>query len=233
MSLARITLLIVQAACNQQACTPPNPTPSKGRYHTDELYILQIAPLIFKIHQCTLWFCTMFEILYYLSTIVPSYLPLPIPTTSLVCPIAPPNAVHLTPLFVIGVFAVALGAYIRIDCFYTLGKLFTFDLTVNSDHKLVTSRFYGYVRHPAYTGSLLLIAGLTFSHLTSGSWLTACGPLRNPALAFVVSTLWWIWSLCVVFSRADAEDKMMQKLFKSEWETYAVQVPWWLFPGLI
>lgn len=129
--------------------------------------------------------------------------------------------------------AVVLGTYIRLDCFRTLGQLFTFDLTVLPEHKLVTSRFYAYVRHPAYTGSILLVAGLAFSHLTEGSWMTECGPLRIPGASIVVWALWWTWTLSVGVSRAEAEDKQMKKLFKTEWETYAANVPWWFFPGLI
>ena len=50
MSLARVMLLAIQATCNHLACTLPNPTPSaKGRYHMDELYILQVGPLIYSV----------------------------------------------------------------------------------------------------------------------------------------------------------------------------------------
>lgn len=49
MSISRVALVLIQAFANQLACTPPNPTPPKGRYHTDEIYILQIAPFIFKV----------------------------------------------------------------------------------------------------------------------------------------------------------------------------------------
>lgn len=156
--------------------------------------------------------------------------------TDLICPASPvagSSALHLTPSFVIGVVAVVLGAYIRLDCFKTLGQLFTFDLTIHPEHRLVTSRFYGHVRHPAYTGSLMLVFGLAFSHLTRGSWLTECGPLRSERAALVVWAVWWLWTFCVGISRADAEDKQMQKLFKEEWEAYAIAVPWWFFPGII
>ncbi|KAF8828312.1 hypothetical protein HHX47_DHR4000930 [Lentinula edodes] len=158
MSLARATLVIVQALTNHWACTPPNPTQQKSRYHTEELYILQIAPLVFK--------------------------------------------------------------------------LFTFDLTVHPEHRLVTSSFYAYVRHPAYTGSMLLVAGIAFSHLTEGSWLTECGPLKSNGSALVVWAAWWVWTLAVGVSRAEAEDKQMQKMFPGEWERYAENVAWWFFPGL-
>lgn len=61
MSLARATLVIVQALTNHWACTPPNPTQQKSRYHTEELYILQIAPLVFKVSCFIIYhsFCVM------------------------------------------------------------------------------------------------------------------------------------------------------------------------------
>ncbi|EAU92095.1 hypothetical protein CC1G_09616 [Coprinopsis cinerea okayama7 len=231
MSLTRVVLVLVQAFCNGLACTPPNPTSPKQRYHTEEMYILQIAPLIFKCHQIICWGCALFEVLHYLAAFfqLPTVLPA---ASSLVC-LAPQANIRLTPMFIIGVLSVVLGCYIRLDCFKTLGNMFTFDLTVHPEHRLVTNRFYSYVRHPAYTGSMMLVIGLAFSHLTRGSWLTECGPLRNRAAAIVVWAVWWLWTFCVGISRADAEDKQMRKLFEDEWTAYAQAVPWWFFPGLV
>ena len=243
MSLARVTLLTIQAASNHLACTLPNPTPStKGRYHMDELYILQVGPLIYKarlvlfnyhhhanrpanyqIHIFAVWLCLACEILCYIAAISPSF----------VHPLAPSTSLQINPLFLIGVLAVILGTYIRLDCFRTLGTFFTIDLAVHPQHKLVTSRFYAHVRHPSYMGSLLLVIGFSFSHLTQGSWVTSYGPLRIPGIALLVCALWWAWTLCVVIGRADAEDKMMRKLFGAEWEMYATQVPWSFFPGIM
>lgn len=120
---------------------------------------------------------------------------------------------------------------IRIRCFQELGHLFTFDLSIIPGHKLVTSGSYSYVRHPAYTGSLLIVAGIAFSHLTAGSLLVECSPL-----GFIGSTLlwaaWWIYALSVGISRAIAEDKELQKLFGSEWDAYAATTKSWFFPRL-
>ncbi|KIK56336.1 hypothetical protein GYMLUDRAFT_174366 [Collybiopsis luxurians FD-317 M1] len=231
MSALRVSLVVIQALANHWACTPPNPTSEKSRYHKEELYILQIAPLIFKIHMTILWICALFEILFYSSTLVPSTSLSPI-ASAVICPQTSDPRIRVTPMFMIGIVAVVLGSYIRLDCFRTLGQLFTFDLTIHPEHKLVTSRFYSYVRHPAYTGSMLLIAGLSFSHLMEGSWLTECGPLRPSSSAVIVCALWWLWTLAVGVSRAEAEDRQMQKLFADEWDKYASNVPWWFFPGL-
>lgn len=143
------------------------------------------------------------------------------------------NLIRVTPSLIIGFIAVVLGSYIRLDCFKALGQMFTFDLTIHPEHSLITNRFYAYVRHPAYTGSLLLVGGLTFSHLTKGSWLTECGPLTSSGWASFVWASWWLWTICVGVSRAQAEDLQMKKLFKDEWEVYATRVPWWFFPGII
>ncbi|THU94586.1 hypothetical protein K435DRAFT_819962 [Dendrothele bispora CBS 962.96] len=231
MSLSRACLVLIQAAANSFACTPPNPTQEKTRYHKEELYILQIAPLIFKIHMTIIWICAVFETLYFLSDFLSLSSLSPVAATA-ICPKTSNPHVHTSPIFLIGVVAVVLGTYIRLDCFKALGELFTFDLTVQPNHRLITSRFYGYVRHPAYTGSMLLIIGLALSHLTEGSWLTECGPLNAGGSAIVVWAAWWMWTLAVGVSRAAAEDKQMQKLFPGEWGKYAVSVPWWFFPGL-
>ncbi|KAG5640698.1 hypothetical protein DXG03_007484 [Asterophora parasitica] len=255
MSFPRVALVIAQALCNHLACTPPNPTSQKQRYHTEEHFVLQIAPFVFKCHQYLVWTCAFFETLFYLSTLslfptLPTILtsllslhpsltpstPLQSPTlTHLICPLPqtyPP--LSLTPLFTLGVLAVVLGTYIRLDCFRALGPLFTFDLTIHPAHTLITSRFYAHVRHPAYTGSMLVVAGLALSHLSSGAWMTSCGPLGVvPRAAGVVWAAWWVWTVAVGLSRAQAEDREMQRVFGKEWEAYARAVPWWFVPGIL
>lgn len=147
--------------------------------------------------------------------------------------ILPTNAIRATPVFILGVVISIIGSYIRLDCFQALGQMFTFDLTVHPEHSLITNRLYAYVRHPAYTGSMLLIIGLTISHLTDGSWLTECGPLTSHTTVLVIWAAGWFWTACVALSRAQAEDAQMRKLFKDEWKVYATNVPWWFVPGVL
>lgn len=128
-----------------------------------------------------------------------------------------------------------LGAIVRVECFRSLGELFTFDLTVHPDHKLVTTRFYGWVRHPSYTGSMMLVCGMALSHFTTGSWAAECAFGRGYGMyvMHVIWVLWWWWTASVGVSRARAEDKQMRILFSEEWDNWAAEVPWWFFPGLI
>ncbi|KAJ7172370.1 hypothetical protein C8R46DRAFT_894854 [Mycena filopes] len=230
MALVRVILICIQAGCNQMAFTPPNPSiaPGVSRFNTDEPYLLQIAPLIAKLHQKMVWISATFEILYYLFTLIT----LPV-SGSPVCVASHPD-IRLTPWFCLGWTAVVLGTYIRLDCFQTLREFFTFDLTIHPAHKLVTDRgFYRYVRHPAYTGSLLITAGLSLSHMTKGNWTTECGPLLIPFSGFIIGSSWFLWTLAVGLSRVTAEDKELRKMFPQEWDAWAANVPWWFLPGLI
>ncbi|KAJ7078797.1 hypothetical protein C8R44DRAFT_654374 [Mycena epipterygia] len=231
MSFSRVALVFIQAVFNELACTPPNPTPSKGRYGTDQLYIFQIGPLILRIHQLILRLCTAFEVFFYLSSLS---------AFSALSPYAPlfslsqHPTLHTTPLFIFGVIAVVLGACIRLSCFRALGTFFTFDLTIHPQHRLITTGLYRYVRHPAYTGSLTIVAGLAFSHLSPGSWLWECGPLHSvPFMGPLVGAVWWVWTLGIGLSRVETEDKAMRELFPSEWEAYAERTPCWFIPGVV
>ncbi|KAG0694770.1 hypothetical protein DFH29DRAFT_958723 [Suillus ampliporus] len=231
--ILRCSLVIAQAFCNQIACTPPNKTSSKLRYHTDEAFVLQIAPLIFKVHTILLWLGAAYEVLATFNHFSGLSLSMQLPThiDSAFCP-AERTQNLVTPLFLLGVMMVALGMFIRVHCFHELGQFFTFDLTIHPEHKLVTSGLYKYVRHPAYTGSLLVIAGIILSHLTPGSWANECGIL-GPVSSGLLGATWWIWAVSVGVSRVYAEDNELRKLFASEWDAYAAEVKFWFVPGLM
>ncbi len=55
-------------------------------------------------------------------------------------------------------FVAALG--LRWYSMHYLGRLFTFDVAIADDHRVIDTGPYRFVRHPAYTGSLLSFAGL-------------------------------------------------------------------------
>ncbi|KAF7300315.1 hypothetical protein HMN09_00914800 [Mycena chlorophos] len=231
MSLPRVALVCAQTLFNELACTPPNPTQPKHRYHTEEPTFFQIAPLILRLHQFALRIICFLEILSYLA-VTESPLPLPFSGMTMTVPsrlalnTLPPNP---SPLFLAGTLLVAIGALLRVASFRALGEMFTFDLTIHPHHRLITSGPYAYVRHPAYTGTLCIIAGLVASHMTPGSFLgIALGGVGMPAwmLALCRSTIllsgavWWTWMLGVGLSRIPAEEKKMAALFPAEWAEY-------------
>lgn len=131
----------------------------------------------------------------------------------------------------------AFGTFIRLRSYEALGSLFTFDLCIKPEHRLVTSGPYSFVRHPAYLGSLCLMAGLTFVGLTHGSWIIECavGSDRSGAMFATqcVWISWWVYTAGVGYTRAVAEDEQMRNRFGEEWERYAMKVRHWFVPGLV
>lgn len=66
----------------------------------------------------------------------------------------------------LGLIFLVAGITIRWTAVYSLGKYFTGTVLIRNDHRLIRSGLYKYLRHPAYTGSLLahLGIGLSFSN---------------------------------------------------------------------
>ncbi|RPD55599.1 ICMT-domain-containing protein [Lentinus tigrinus ALCF2SS1-6] len=73
------------------------------------------------------------------------------------------------------------GGSIRIWCHRTLGKFFTWQTAVRDDHQLITSGPYAYVRHPSYTGWLLMAAGHLLLVLGRGSYTMESGLWKSTA----------------------------------------------------
>jgi protein-S-isoprenylcysteine O-methyltransferase Ste14 len=79
-----------------------------------------------------------------------------------------PERVQL-PLFVVGVLMLISGSLLRRYCWRTLGKYFTGDVQAQRDQPVIRSGPYRWVRHPSYTGGMMMFIGLG---LTLGSWVS-------------------------------------------------------------
>jgi protein-S-isoprenylcysteine O-methyltransferase Ste14 len=66
----------------------------------------------------------------------------------------------------LGLLLLVAGITIRWAAVHTLGKYFTGTVVIKTDHQLIRTGLYKYVRHPAYSGTLLahLGLGLSFSN---------------------------------------------------------------------
>jgi protein-S-isoprenylcysteine O-methyltransferase Ste14 len=85
------------------------------------------------------------------------------------------------PYGAIGLIVMWLGLAIRVWAVAALGRAFRTTVEVDPDQAIVTSGPYRWVRHPSYTGLLLIVAGFG---LTVGNWLALalCVALPLPAL---------------------------------------------------
>ncbi len=68
-----------------------------------------------------------------------------------------------------GLISIVLGLMLRWTAILTLRKYFTVDVSISSEQKLIETGLYRYIRHPAYTGSLLSFLGLG---LSLSNWLS-------------------------------------------------------------
>jgi protein-S-isoprenylcysteine O-methyltransferase len=70
---------------------------------------------------------------------------------------------------VLGTLMLIAGAVLRRLCFNTLGRSFTGKVIVAQDQRIVQHGVYRWVRHPSYTGALLMYTGIG---LALGSWIS-------------------------------------------------------------
>lgn len=89
-----------------------------------------------------------------------------------------PTRITVNPAFLVGTFLIVAGSLIRWSCYRHLGKLFTFEVAVQEEHHLVTSGPYSVVRHPSYSGMLMIFAGFLIWQGSPGSWVRESGILK-------------------------------------------------------
>jgi len=94
-----------------------------------------------------------------------------------------PTAIHVGHwLRVMADLLFATGLLIRITAIYTLGKSFTANVSIHATQKLNRSGLFHYVRHPSYTGMLLIFLALG---LRMQNWLSLAIVLLLPFAALL------------------------------------------------
>jgi protein-S-isoprenylcysteine O-methyltransferase Ste14 len=95
------------------------------------------------------------------------------------------------------------GLIIRWISILTLGKSFTVDVAITKDASLKTDGIYEFVRHPSYTGIILIVTG--FSALMNSFW------------SFIVLVIPVF--LAVVY-RISVEEELLLSEFGASYENY-------------
>jgi protein-S-isoprenylcysteine O-methyltransferase Ste14 len=123
-------------------------------------------------------------------------------------PIVPMSLVTWLILTVLAIALALASAWLGVSAIRTLGKQWSLQARITTDHQLITSGPYRFVRHPIYTAmfGLLLATGLTFSRPV---WLAA------GILAFLAGTA----------LRVRSEERLLRATFGETYEVYARQVP--------
>ncbi|KAI0348615.1 hypothetical protein BDW22DRAFT_1424768 [Trametopsis cervina] len=230
----KIPLIIAGTALTHAIYTPPNPPPAPhetSKYKEDKLGVVapRTAFLLTKAIYGAFASCES-------AVIIANAFPSPISTailSRLIRPSYSAAAVRLTATTTMGWALLCAIGLIRIACYRTLGRFYTFQLSILEDHHLVTTGPYAIVRHPSYSVGLLIIPGTLLSVFSTGSWCREAGWLDTLA-GKVLAAVWiayiiqFLAIVCVV--RVRQEDAALRKQFPQEWERYAQRTPYRLVP---
>ncbi|KAI9056791.1 hypothetical protein FKP32DRAFT_1598680 [Trametes sanguinea] len=156
------------------------------------------------------------------------------PVVPYLCPQSPQSLDVLSAInsrFVIGAILVIVGATLRLRCYRALGDLFTYEVVLKDEHKLVDTGPYAYVRHPSYSGVTALLLGTHLVFFGRGAFVTECGIEGTPFVLIV-----WIWRIGAVFvviscwRRCSVEDAQLRQRFGHKWEAYRRKVQYRILP---
>ena len=93
-----------------------------------------------------------------------------------------PDSVRWNAVTTAALALMLVGLSLRIWAVVTLGRFFTWFITVYDDHQVIRSGPFRFIRHPAYGGALLLFVGtLLFLH----AWIGAALSLVFQLFAYV------------------------------------------------
>jgi protein-S-isoprenylcysteine O-methyltransferase Ste14 len=113
-----------------------------------------------------------------------------------------------------GLVLVAAGIALREWAIWVLERHFTVQVRIREKARLVTEGPYSSIRHPSYTGGILILIGIS---LAVGSWL---------GLLYVLTVC-----LAAYWYRMQVEEKALQEAFGKEYEHYKKRT-WKLVPGV-
>ena len=152
--------------------------------------------------------------------------------TSAICaaPRTPPSLgalASLSPRFAAGAGLMVAAAVLRMWCYRTLGRLFTFEVAIAPDHELVTHGPYAWARHPSYTGGMAMVASTALLGFGAREYVAQCAVTASRAGVLV-----WMWCVPAVYGvgalyrRTGVEDAKLRAKFGQTWEEYRRRVPY-------
>ncbi|KAF9476241.1 ICMT-domain-containing protein [Pholiota conissans] len=239
----KIVLLLLTACSVHRSLSPPNPSVKSeeccsGTEGTDTLFEKFVQSITYC-SKCMVWMCVWSDIVFILVRLVLfSTLPddLKFGWEEYVTPDAAVDVgrERIPAVMVLGVLSATIAAGLRMWCFNSLGPFFTFEITIQPKHRLITHGPYAWVRHPSYTGVYLTLVGATLVLSSPGSWMVEYG-VRTP-LGFLASAFWvvkCVFAFRGMSVRLKAEDDILRDTFGAQWEEYAARVPSKFLPGVV
>jgi protein-S-isoprenylcysteine O-methyltransferase Ste14 len=114
---------------------------------------------------------------------------------------------------ILALFLLIVGTFIREWAIVILGRYFSRTVMIEQGHRLITSGPFNWIRHPAYTGMIIMYAAIV---LGLGTWLGAL-------LMFVII-------LVPTLYRIRVEEQVLLETFGEDYRAYSRRT-WMLLPG--
>lgn len=106
-------------------------------------------------------------------------------------------------MFWIGCAVTIVGIILRLYSVLTLGKSFTISVQVDLKQKIIQTGLYRYIRHPAYSGSILSLIGIAL------------------AIRSIIGTIVTITIIAVIYGyRIKIEEKTLESNSKTDYQEY-------------
>ncbi|KAI0363894.1 hypothetical protein BV20DRAFT_957358 [Pilatotrama ljubarskyi] len=231
MLLLKPLLLVTSAILCGRVLTPPRPRVSEATYkvYKGQLFEYLVRSLAYLACYTIIASSLSQTILLLINQRLS-------PVESWLCPAAhdmQPLAAIST-RFLVGFGLVLLGSTVRLWSFRALGKFFMYEVTLQHDHRLITSGPYAFARHPSYTSMLLLLIGEHLMQFGPSGYLLHCGIDHTPFGFLII--LWRFATFFASYSlirRCDVEDKQLCARFGAEWKDYATKVQYKILPYIL
>ena len=114
----------------------------------------------------------------------------------------------------IGLCFIVVGLIVRWTAILTLRKYFTTNVVIQSDHRIIKTGLYRFVRHPSYSGSIISFCGLG---LAFSNWISFIVLVVPITIAFL--------------KRIQIEEQALSSAFGEEYSDYC-KMSWALFPWI-
>jgi protein-S-isoprenylcysteine O-methyltransferase Ste14 len=99
-----------------------------------------------------------------------------------------------------GLILIVLGMILRFISIWTLGRLFTVDISIRNEHTIIKDGVYRIIRHPSYLGSIFSFIGFGIS-------------LNNWISLFIIC----IPVLIAILNRINIEERLLIDQFNGEY----------------
>ena len=240
---------------------PPTPEPKSNseslhghkRLQRNAFYIIASTKYILWAISTLEFLSFTFSLCYPSSDLARIVLPILLPARSGSPPLLDISTPYISIFFWLCILSIISGYLLRRECFAVMGRHFTFTHTTLKDHRLITAGPYSIVRHPSYTGEVLVRLGAVALLLRPGGYVSQSGALSTLGLPLtsgnlsleqliMLSTLrlallifigWVIFALPYLVVRSPKEDATLRETFGEEWDQYAKRVPWRFIPYVI